>query len=200
MRYVRTSGLGIFLAAALLPLPAAAQTAVDQPNVTAEDVATKPLSDMNLKKDEIPPLLLQARTAPYDLTGLNRCAALGSAITQLDAVLGDDIEIVDAKTDAEKRGNSVGNIAKALVGSLIPFGGVIREVSGANAQQRAWNEAIYAGSVRRAFLKGVGQHKGCNYPARPATAREAAEISAQRETARLAEEAAKEAKKDKKNR
>jgi len=154
MRYVRTSGLGIFLAAALLPLPTAAQTAVDQPNVTAEDVATKPLSDMNLKKDEIPPLLLQARTAPYDLTGLNRCAALGSAITQLDAVLGDDIEIVDAKTDAEKRGNSVGNIAKALVGSLIPFGGVIREVSGANAQQRAWNEAIYAGSVRRAFLKG----------------------------------------------
>lgn len=179
---------------------ALAQTAVDAPNVTAEDVATKPLSDMNLKKDEIPQLLVEARARPYDLVGLERCTSLGAAVTALDAVLGDDIDVVDPKTDAEKRGNSVGNIAKSLVGSLIPFGGVIREVSGANSAQRQWNEAIYAGSVRRAFLKGVGQQRGCAYPARAATAREAAEISARREAERLAAEAAKDQKKKKKDR
>lgn len=182
----------------LSAVPAAAQTAVDPKNVTAEDVATKPLSDMNLKKDEIPPLLIEARERPYDLTGLNRCSAIGSAIVALDGVLGDDIDVVDPKTDGEKRGNSAGNIGKAIVGSLIPFGGIIREVSGANAAQREWNAAIYAGSVRRAFLKGVGQQKGCNYPARAATARESAEISAKREADRLAAEAAKDAKKQKK--
>jgi hypothetical protein len=187
----------LYAAAALaLPLPAAAQTAVDQKNVTAEDVATKPLADMNLRKDEIPALLVQARAAPYDLTGLTRCSSLGAAVTALDAVLGDDIDLVDPKTTAEKRGNSIGNIGKSLIGSLIPFGGVIREVSGANAAQREWNEAIYAGSVRRAFLKGVGQHKGCALPARAATTREAADISARREAERLAAEAAKDAAKD----
>ena len=181
--------------ALLAAAPAIAQTAVDSPNVTAEDVATKPLSDMNLKKDEIPPLLIEARSHPYDLTGLGRCSSLGAAITALDSVLGDDIDIVDPKTEAEKRGNSVGNIAKSLIGSLIPFGGVIREVSGANATQRQWSEAIYAGSVRRAFLKGVGQQRGCAWPARAATAREAAEISARREAERLAAEAVKDQKK-----
>lgn len=183
---------------AAVPLPAAAQTAVDQKNVTAEEVASKPLADMNLKKDEIPALLVQARAAPYDLTGLTRCSSIGAAVTALDAVLGDDIDIVDPKTASEKRGNSIGNIGKSLIGSLIPFGGVIREVSGANAAQREWNEAIYAGSVRRAFLKGFGQHKGCGLPARAATVREAAEISARREAERLAAEAAKDARKEEK--
>jgi len=191
----------IVLAALALPAAASAQTAVDQKNVTPGDVATKPLEDMNLKKDEIPPLLVAARADPYSLAGMNRCSAISSAIMQLDGVLGDDIDIVDEKTRAEKRGNSVGNIAKSVVGSLIPFGGVIREVSGANAQQRTWNEALYAGSVRRAFLKGVGQQRGCAYPARAATPRMAAEISARRETERLTAEAAEDAEKAaKKNR
>lgn len=175
---------------ALLPctcaiaVPAFGQTAVSQDNVTAGDVVTTPLTDLNIKKDEIPDLLVRAREKPYDLAGLSRCPAIGSEVARLDAVLGDDIDI------ARDDGNStirMGNIAKSVVSSLIPFGGVIREISGANAQQRKWNEAIYAGSVRRAFLKGVGQQRGCKYPARTATAKDSARLWAARDAAEQAE-------------
>lgn len=177
----RALGSGCVAAALILTAPAAAQTAVAPENVTPGDVVTKPLTDLNIKKDEIPPILLAAREKPYDLTGLRRCAAIQSEIGQLDAVLGDDIDIATEKTRGEKRGNSVGNVAKAVVGSLIPFGGIIREISGANENQRTWNEMLYAGSVRRAFLKGIGQSKGCRYPARAATAADVARLDEARD-------------------
>ena len=180
-------------AIALSTAPASAQTAVSQETVTAGDVVTKPLSDLNIKKDEIPEVLVSARDKPYDLTGLKRCAAISSAIINLDAVLGDDIDV--ARDDGRSTVN-VGNIAKSLVGSLIPFGGVIREISGANAQQRKWQEAIYAGSVRRAYLKGVGQQRGCKYPANVATPQDASRLWATRDAA---EKAAKSEDKDRKD-
>lgn len=62
-------------------------------------------------------------------------------------------------------------MAKNVVASFIPFRGILRELSGAAGQERDWRAAIYAGSVRRGFLKGLGQQKGCAYPARPAFAR-----------------------------
>ncbi|MCW1384167.1 hypothetical protein OLX02_15190 [Novosphingobium sp. KCTC 2891] len=174
-------------------VPALAQTAVAPKDVTATDVVTKPLADINLKKDEIPPLLIAARDHPYDVSALRKCGQIQEEVRQLDAVLGDDIDVVQEKSLSEKRGNSVGNLAKSIVGSLIPFGGVIREISGANENQRQWNLAIYAGSVRRAYLKGLGQQKGCRYPARAASASDVALIQA----ARAKEVAAKEAEKAK---
>lgn len=173
--------------------PAQAQTAVSQETVTAGDVVTKPLSDLNIKKDAIPEILVSARAKPYDLTGMKRCPVIASAISNLDAVLGDDIDV--ARDDGNATIN-IGNLAKSVVGSIIPFGGVIRELSGANAQQRMWQEAIYAGSVRRAFLKGVGQQRGCAYPARAATAKDAAAVHAARDAA---EAKAKQNKKDDKD-
>ena len=148
--------------------PAFAQTAVDPGNVTANDVVTRPLSDINAKKKAIPELLLTAQERPYTLTGLKTCPRIQSAVRDLDAVLGDDIDSVQAKTRDEKRGDTAARLANSIVGSLIPFGGIVREVSGANGNERQMQIAIYAGSVRRAFLKGVGLQKGCRYPARPA--------------------------------
>lgn len=176
--------------------PAMAQTAVSQETVTVGDVATKPLSDFNLKKDEVPEILVSARSKPYDLTGMKRCPAIGAAIANLDAVLGDDIDV--ARDDGNATIN-MGSLAQSVVGSLIPFGGVIREISGANAQQRKWQEAIYAGSVRRAFLKGVGQQRGCAYPARAATAKDAAAVHTARDAAEAREKNSKDAKKDDKS-
>lgn len=160
--------------------PLAAQTAVSEEKVTAGDVVTKPLSDFNIKKDEVPEILVAARDKPYDVTGLKRCPAIAAEVARLDAVLGDDIDV--ARDDGNST-ISMGNIAKSLVGSLIPFGGVIREISGANAQQRKWNEAIYAGSVRRAYLKGMGEQRGCKYPARSATPKDVSSLWAAREAA-----------------
>ena len=174
--------VALFLAVApfALAAPAWAQTAADPDNVRAEDVAMSPLADVNLHKKDVPPVLEAALANPYDLAGLKTCAGFSSAIMDLDSALGDDIDVARAKTDDEKMGNSAGAIAKSVIGSFIPFRGVIRELSGANAQQRAWDRALYAGSVRRAFLKGVGQSKGCAYPARPATPQVIALIDAQR--------------------
>ena len=64
---------------------------------------------------------------------------------------------------------SAGRVAKTVVSSFIPFRGLIREVSGANDHDRKVRAAIQAGIARRGFLKGVGQSKGCAWPARPAT-------------------------------
>lgn len=182
------------IASSALPVSAAAQTAVSQETVTAGDVVTKPLADFNLKKDEVPEVLATAREKPYDLTGMKRCPAIAAAVANLDAVLGDDIDV--ARDDGRATIN-VGNIAKSLVGSLIPFGGVIREISGANAQQRKWQEAIYAGSVRRAYLKGIGQQRGCKYPAAAATPQDAARLWAARDAAEKAEKADGKDRKDK---
>ena len=44
---------------------------------------------------------------------------------------------------------------------------IIAEVRELNAERRRYNEAVYAGTVRRGFLKGVGLQKGCKAPARP---------------------------------
>src|SRR5574343_132148 len=65
-----------------------------------EAAATSPLSDLNLVRDEIPPLLVAARRAPYAVPGNGSCLALGSAVTALDEVLGDDLD--DHHTDKAK--------------------------------------------------------------------------------------------------
>lgn len=137
---------------------------VTDSDVNAGDVATTPLSDLGLKKGEIPTLLIAAQTRPYDLTGMTRCSALTASVGQFDAILGEDIDITDPEG-----GTSAGKVAQSAVGSLIPFRGLIREVSGANSQDRKLQLAIRAGMARRAFLKGVGLQRGCAYPARPAT-------------------------------
>lgn len=160
--------LALLLCAAGIPV--AAQTVVDQPNVKAVDVVTKPLSDLNLKKGEVPPILLDAREKPYSLVGLRTCKAIQSEVGQLNAALGDDIDVSIEKTRDEKRGNAVGNVAKSVITAFIPFGGVIREVSGAAANDRQMQVLLYAGASRRAFLKGYGQARGCRYPARAASA------------------------------
>lgn len=188
MHLIKALRLALFPCTCFIASSAIAQTAVTQDQVSVGDVATTPLSDFNIKKDEVPAVLVTAREKPYALGGMTRCSAITTEIAQLDAVLGDDIDISRDDGGSNIR---MGNVAKSLVRSLIPFGGVIRELSGANAQERKWEEAIYAGSVRRAFLKGIGQQRGCKYPARSATAADSAKLWAHRDAAVAAEKNAK---------
>lgn len=128
---------------------------------TAADVATTPMSDLNLRKSAIPPQLIAAQEKPYDMTGLDRCSRIAAAVGELDALLGEDIDM----PRLAERGPSAGRLAQWAVGSFIPFRGAIREISGANQQERMVLAAINAGQARRAFLKGAGQARGCRYPA-----------------------------------
>lgn len=158
------------LASALAATPLAARTQVGgDPNVV--DVARTPLTDLNLAKDPIPEVLLTAASAPYAnpeaSDGIEECDAIGSSIAQIDAVLGPDLDVADAERDDI----SVGRIAQSAVGSLIPFRSIVREITGAADHQRQFEAAIAAGAIRRGYLKGVGEAKGCAYPARPAFAK-----------------------------
>lgn len=152
----------------------------------AADVALTPLGDLNLRNDPIPPLLLAAREAPFDQAGIRNCADITRLVSDLDVVLGPDFDT--EVPDEGGRNISAGNIAQRLLGSLIPFRGIIREVSGANEHERDFREAIAAGMTRRAYLKGRGQGMGCDYPARPATENEAIRIRAERLAAAAAAE------------
>lgn len=142
-----------------------AEAPITDKDISARDVVTTPASDLNLKKDEIPALLTAAEQRPYALRGLDTCRQLASAIGELDAVLGDDVDVPQSGSKRMKPGR----VAQSVVGSFIPFRGVIREISGANAHERALQAAVLAGVARRSFLKGIGQGKGCRYPARSAT-------------------------------
>ena len=154
-----------FTATSLWASPAAAQRVVTDETVTAGDVARAPLEDLNLSKDPIPRALLRAREAPYANNGLDDCAEVRSEIGDLDAVLGEDF---DTGGPQEKEGLQPGRIAKGLLTALIPYRSVIREVSGANDHAELFGEAIAAGMMRRAYLKGLGEAMDCPYPARPA--------------------------------
>jgi len=133
----------------------------------AEDIATTPLSDLNLYKDDIPQILMEALEWPYSTEGLVSCDAVAAEIAKIDAVLGPDYDV--ETPDAGRV--SVGRLAQTAIGSFIPFRGLIREISGAAEHRRAFTEAIMAGAVRRGFLKGFGHQRGCKYPARPSLVR-----------------------------
>lgn len=168
-RFERCTGMTRFpllLLSLALPTALAAQTAVAPKPVTVGDVAGKPLDDLNLRKGEIAPALESALAAPYRLPGKGTCPQLRREIVALDAALGPDIDAATDQTTAQKRAEAVGGTAKTVVGSLIPFGGIIREVTGANATERRRQVYLYAGSVRRAFLKGYGTAHGCGLVAK----------------------------------
>lgn len=159
----------LILLAALAAYPALArepERPVTDKTLSAVDVAATPVTDLNLRKNDIPAVLLAAQEEPYAIGGLTRCNRIAAAVGELDAVLGEDIDVAP---DEGRRGPDAGKLAQWAVASFIPFRGAIRELSGANETQRRLQVAIQAGISRRAFLKGVGQARGCRYPARAAT-------------------------------
>jgi hypothetical protein len=162
-----------FLLASLALIAAPAMAQPDEPadrpltnrEPNAMDVAATPATDLNLRKDEIPQLLIDSQVKTYDLNGLSKCSQLAAQIGEFDAILGDDIDLPQTATQRV----SPGRIGQYVVGSFIPFRGILREVTGAADQRRRMDAAITAGLIRRAFLKGVGTERGCRYPARSAT-------------------------------
>lgn len=115
---------------------------------------------LDLGRDPIPPILIQARKSPYALTNTGTCERIAQEMALLSAVLGEDY---DTATARERPGENAGEV----LATLIPFRGVFREVSGASRHEWEFRESISAGLMRRAYLKGRGEQMGCAYPARP---------------------------------
>ena len=151
---------------ALITLPAAALYA-QSTKETASDIATQPAKDINVKKVEIPKKLKDIQKKPYSLKNLNNCSALIKEVKELSELLGPDLDEKADKEASKKRKETAKRVGGSITGGLIPFRGIVREVSGAAKAQRKYNKAVTAGITRRAFLKGIGQERKCALPARP---------------------------------
>ena len=123
------------------------------------DIVTQPLRDTNIKTKHIPEVLELARGDPYSSAGLRTCAAINNNIAQLSAVLGADFDSIEDRRP--NRGEQAASVGRSVVQSLIPFRGVVREVTGAASAQREWDAAVDAGIARRGFLRGTAKARGC---------------------------------------
>ncbi|MBV8379716.1 MAG: hypothetical protein JO369_02980 [Paucibacter sp.] len=163
------------LAALLL---AACTTPPEQPAPDAQErvgkAATAPLSDLNLVRSQIPIVLQGALKAPYALPAKRDCADIATDVAALDAVLGADLDTPPTKDNPgmiERGSNAMGDAAIDALSSttegIVPFRGWVRKISGAEGHAREVSAAIAAGTIRRAYLKGLGQAAGCTAPAAP---------------------------------
>jgi hypothetical protein len=89
----------------------------------------------------------------------------------LDAALGADLDTPPTPSNpglVERGGDvAVGAVRSAAEG-VVPFRGWIRKLTGAERYAKEVAAAIAAGTIRRAYLKGLGQAAGCTAPAAPA--------------------------------
>lgn len=126
----------------------------------AVDIGAQPVRDVGMSKREIPPILEKAFNDPYSLKGLKTCKALAAEVRALNEVLGPDYVV-----GADYKENRAGKLAEAggktLVNSIIPFRGLVREVTGAAPADRRLNAAVDAGLARRGFLRGAHLKQGC---------------------------------------
>ena len=140
------------------PMPAPGQDA------DLGHAASQPFRDLSLIREVAPDPLLRAAEAPYSLADIRDCDSAAKALMALDAVLGPDIS-ANAKTGAPQIQGLAAGLVSGAVG--LPFRGVVRVVTGAEARDRALRTAVLAGMVRRGFIKGRMGLSGCDPPAAP---------------------------------
>ena len=143
----------------------------DRANTTSlSNAAVAPLNDLNLMRQGIPPVLLQAITNPYDPPRPLSCRVVTAKVQALDAALGadfDEPETPQTPSLTQKRGHVALAVIHGAAESLLPFAGFVRTLSGAQRHDQLIIEAITAGSVRRGYLKGLGEAIRCRPPAVP---------------------------------
>ena len=157
-------------------LPPAAGASQPGADAKLAQAAVTPLSDLNLIRAQIPAPLSAAQKAPYAVPANLSCATLATEVQALDAVLGADLDTPATGTNPSLIERGTGAAGDAVVGAVrnttegvIPFRGWVRKLTGAERYAREVAAAIAAGTIRRAYLKGLGQSTGCQAPAVPRT-------------------------------
>lgn len=146
-----------------------------------EGAATAPLRDLNILRAKIPPVLQEAMIDPYARPPRNyRCPQLIALITPLNDALGPDIDLIRVEDDdmLERGRQTALGVAAELASDAIPFRGWVRRLSGAERHDRLVRDAIISGAVRRGYLKGLGEARGCTPPATPSHERAATPVKA----------------------
>ncbi|HEV7384717.1 MAG TPA: hypothetical protein VGN89_07545 [Phenylobacterium sp.] len=145
------------------------QTTNEANRESVKGAAESPLRDFNVLRTKIPPILLEAIADPYQRPKARGCAQLNVLLQPLNDALGADLDAPEPDPDdLMGRGKTTAFGAMAGAASdVIPFRGWIRRLTGAERHDRFVQQAITAGAVRRAYLKGLGEAKGCDPPATP---------------------------------
>ncbi|OYW86391.1 MAG: hypothetical protein B7Z20_07455 [Sphingobium sp. 32-64-5] len=129
----------------------------------AGNIASQPARDVGIAKTKIPPVLTEAVKNPYAPPSSRKCAAVIADMTALNEALGPDFGNDEAENESR-----AGKIAEAggrmIVNSLIPFRGLVREVTGAAPAERRLQAAIGAGLARRGYLRGIAVARNCKMP------------------------------------
>ena len=137
-------------------------------------VAEQPLRDFNLIRSKIPPVLRAAMVDPYERPAPNNCQGIGAQVRILYDALGPDFDepVSTLHPGLVTRGEGAAKVGaldalRSGEQSYIPFDGFIRILSGAERHDRIVLAAIQAGVARRAYLKGLGEARGCPPPGVP---------------------------------
>lgn len=163
------------VASSLVILGLAGCAAAGQVRDGFSDAVTAPLVDLNVRRDHIPTVLLQAQANPYDRRNLGQCTTIGAEVTRLDEALGPDRDeppAPDSPTLNERAQDALAEAAldaiRDAVTDFIPYRSWVRQLTGAQARSKTVQDAVEAGRLRRAFLKGLGMRANCSPPASPA--------------------------------
>jgi len=172
MRHLPLFSIVLFMLAACT-VPGRSQA--PGPGTRVAQAVASPLNDLNLVREMIPTVLVEAQKNPYRPPANLTCAGLADEVRELDVALGPDLDVPPLPEDPDllERGtNAVGDAAfdalKGAVEGVVPFRRWVRKLSGAERYSKEVAAAIAAGIVRRSFLKGIGQNLGCQPPAAPA--------------------------------
>jgi hypothetical protein len=158
------------------PPPQKIQSTSDANKDGIAGAAQAPLRDMNLVRTKIPPVLLEAMADPYARPPGKKitCETLIMLVAPLDLALGEDVDRrpPEDNEDLMDRGKRMaGSAAFGAMASaaqdLIPMRGWVRKLSGAEKHDKLVQHAVASGAIRRAYLKGLGEARGCNPPATP---------------------------------
>lgn len=158
----------MFLAPRLLPFLFALSGCASGTHDKLADAFVSPLHDLNLIRVEIPMVLKKAQQGPYAVAPEADCAGLALEVSELDAVLGPDLDAPSSGDEPSLMEQGAGVAEGAAVGAvrgttegLVPFRGWVRRLTGAERHSRNVAAAIVAGTVRRAFIKGLMRSRTC---------------------------------------
>ena len=115
----------------MLLLVALALSACATGEKNVRDAATTPLSDLNVVRADIPPVLSAAQKAPYAAPADKSCAALAADVQTLDAALGADLDTPATGANPSLIERGAADALRNTAEGVIPFRGWVRKLSGA---------------------------------------------------------------------